>query len=103
MARNKTLFLYNTSRQATQEWDIHSPGTRKRLTVGQTRVTFTVSLSGDATLQFGVDDTVYLTATYNYDDDSWTSQTHTPNEIRFEVRESAIMVSSSFEPEDDSE
>jgi hypothetical protein len=100
MARNKTLFLYNTSKQAQQDWVIHYDGVTKQIQVGAARKSFTISLSGDTTIQFGVDDTVYLKATYNYEDDSWNSNTATPNEIHFEVRESAVIVSSSFDPDE---
>lgn len=64
MARNKTLFVYNDTSQ-NQQWSIYSEGVvNQNVTVGSVRKTFTLTLSGDATIQFGVDDTVYLRATY---------------------------------------
>lgn len=96
MARNKTLFLYNDTRQ-DQEWTVYAAGViNANYTVGQQRLSFTLALSGDVTLQFGVDQTVYLTATYHYASDSWTHHTHTPNEIRFSTSLDAVTVTSSF-------
>ncbi|WP_437801081.1 hypothetical protein [Sorangium sp. So ce693] len=100
MARNKTLFIYNTSKQKEQEWSIYSENViNKSVTVGSIRKTYTISLSGDATIQFGVNDTVYLRAEYNYSTDSWKSHTDTPKEINFTVSGSAVTVSSSYSPE----
>ena len=51
MARNKTLFLYNDTKH-DQEWTIYSEGVvNQRVTVGQQRKSFTVSLSDDVTIQ----------------------------------------------------
>lgn len=98
MARNKTLFIYNDTSQ-DQQWTIYSEGViNKTITVGQTRKSFTLTLSGDVTIQFGVDDAVYLKATYDYNNDSWTSHTDTPNEIWFSSSQSAITVTSSYTP-----
>ncbi|WP_369976109.1 hypothetical protein [Xanthomonas bundabergensis] len=98
MARNKTLFLYNDSRQ-DQEWTVYAEGViNERYTVGQLRKSFTLSVSGDTTISFGVDDTVYLRATYTYATDSWTSQTDTPKEMAFTAAQSAITVTSSYSP-----
>jgi hypothetical protein len=100
MPRNKTLFLYNTSKsQRNQAWRVYSEHViDQTFTVGDQRKSFTITLGGDANIQFGVDDTVYLRATYNYKEDSWKHQTDTPNEISFSVSQSAVTVSSSYEP-----
>src|SRR5262245_20132621 len=98
MARNKTLFLYNQTK-VDQEWSVYSQDViNQNFTIGQTRKSFTLSLSGAATIQFGVDDAVYLTATYTYATDSWTSNTNTPNEISFSVLGAGVNVRSSFTP-----
>jgi hypothetical protein len=98
MSRNKTLFLYNDTQQ-DQQWTVYSEGViNQNITIGQQRRTFTLTLSDDATLQVGVDDTVYLTATYTYATDSWTSHTDTPNEIQCTTVTNAINISSSFTP-----
>ena len=103
MSRNKTLFIYNTSRSEEQNWHIYSEGViNQRKTVGAARYSATITVSGDVTIQFGVDDSVYLRATYDYENDSWASHTDTPNEFSFEVRNSGVIVSSSFEPDDSS-
>jgi hypothetical protein len=99
MARNKTLFLYNDTKN-DQEWSIYSAGIiNQRVTVGQQRKSFTISLSGDVTIQFGVDDAVYLKATYTYSSDSWTHHSDTPNEFSFSVAQSAVNVTCSYKPE----
>src|SRR5215469_3308562 len=99
MARNKTMFLYNGSKRDSQEWTVYSEDIiNKSYTVGKQRTSFTLSLGGDATIKFGVDDTVYLTATYTYNSDSWASKTDTPNEISFSASESAVSVTSSYDP-----
>jgi hypothetical protein len=99
MARNKTLFLYNDTKQ-DQEWTIFSDGViNQRVTVGQQRKSFTITLSGDVTIQFGVDDAVYLKAKYTYSSDSWTHHSDTPNEFKFAVVQSAVNVTSSYKPE----
>lgn len=99
MARNKTLYLYNDTKR-TQEWTIYSEGIiREAYKMGQVRKSFTVSLSSNATIKFGVDDAVYLTATYAYITDSWTSHTDTPNEISCATSQSAVNVTSSYTPE----
>lgn len=96
MARNKTLLTYNGTRQ-DQDWSIYCEGTiNERFTLGQVRKSFTVALDGDAVLQFGVGDTVYLRATYNYNADSWTHHTDTPNEFSFATAQSGITVTSSY-------
>ena len=98
-SRNKTLFLYNGStRQRYQSWQVYSEGVINRYfdVDSYLRTTFTLTLSGDCTIQFGVEDTVYLRATYTFANDSWTSQTDTPNEISFTASQSAISVSSTF-------
>jgi len=95
--RNKTLFLYNGTR-ANQDWNVYSAGIiNQSYIVGQTRKSFTISLSGNATIQFGVDSTVYLTATYTYATDSWTSHSDTPNEFSFIVSQSAVSVTCNFQ------
>lgn len=98
MARNKTLFLYNDSRQ-DQEWTVYAEGViNESYTVGQQRKSFTLSVSGDTTISFGVDDAVYLRASYTYATDSWTSHTDTPNDMAFSAVQSAITVTSSYSP-----
>lgn len=97
--RNKTLFLYNGTLK-DQEWSVFVAGQgTKSYTVGQLRKSFTLSFKGDATIQFGVDDTVYLSATYTYSTDSWTHNTVTPNEFSFIVTGSAISVTCSYDPD----
>lgn len=99
MPRNKTLYLYNGTK-TEQEWTIYAEGViNETYKVGQTRKTFTISLSKNATIQFGVDDRVYLRANYQYSNDTWTSHTDTPNEITFSVSQSAVTVSSNYTPE----
>lgn len=99
MARKYTLFVYNTSSK-DQSWAIFSDGViNQTFTIGSVRKTFTLMLSGDAAIQFGVDDTVYLKAAYTYSSDSWTSKTDTPNDISFSTGQSAITVSSDFTPD----
>lgn len=98
MARNKTLFIYNTSRQPEQDWTIYSDGViNQSVKIGAVRKSYTISLSGDVTIQFGVDNTVYLEATYTYSTDLWTNKTNTPNDISFSVSQSAVTVSSSYD------
>lgn len=100
MSRNKTLFIYNTTKSGqNQEWRLYSEGViDQTVEVGAVRKTFTLSLSGDTTIQFGVDDTIFLKAIYNYQKDSWKSETKTPKEIEFSVEQSAVTVSSSYTP-----
>jgi hypothetical protein len=99
MARKYTLFIYNTS-DADQQWTIYSADViNQNVTVGKVRKSYTLMVSGDVTIQFGVDDTIYLTATYTYATDSWTSHTVTPNEIAFATGPGAITVSSSYSPD----
>lgn len=99
MARNKTIFLYNDTQQ-NQEWTVYSEGViNKTYTVGQQRMSFTISVSGDVDIQFGVNNTVYLTANYRYATDDWRSQTNTPNEISFSETLNAVNVTSSYTPE----
>ncbi|KJS09035.1 MAG: hypothetical protein VR78_17015 [Hoeflea sp. BRH_c9] len=101
MARKYTLFVYNTSNQ-DQEWNIYCDGViNQTFTIGNVRKTFTLMLSGDAVIQFGVDDTVYLKAAYDYGKDSWASKTDTPNDISFATGPGAITVSSDFTPDQD--
>ena len=96
MSRNKTLFLYNDTRK-DQAWTVYSEGViNESYTVGQMRKSFTLTLSGDTTLRFGVNDTVYLKATYHYATDSWTHHTDTPNEIWFSESQNAANVTSSY-------
>jgi hypothetical protein len=98
LARRKTLFLYNLTR-TNQEWTVYAEGViNDRYTVGQMRKSFTLSFSGDTTIQFGVDDAVYLKAAYTYSSDSWTSHTDTPDDITFADMGSGVSVSSSFTP-----
>ena len=100
MARNKTLFLYNGT-DTEQEWTVYSEGVvNETLKVGSVRKSFTLSLSGDVEIQFGVDDAVYLKASYTYSSDSWTSSTATPNEISFSVSGSSVTLNSNYEPEE---
>ncbi|MBX3118799.1 MAG: hypothetical protein KF784_07010 [Fimbriimonadaceae bacterium] len=61
------------------------------------RKSFTISLKGDVTIQFGVDDAVYLKATYTYSTDSWTSHTDTPNEFSFIVAQSSVSVTCNYQ------
>jgi hypothetical protein len=97
VARKKTLFIYNDTKK-DQEWTIYSEGViNEKVTLGQVRKSFTLSLSGDVTIQFGVEDTVYLKATYTYSDDTWTHHTDTPKEFNFTVAQSAVSVTSSYE------
>lgn len=99
MARKYSLFVYNTSKQE-QERTIYSDGViNQDFKIGSIRKTFTLMLSGDTSIQFGVDNSVYLKAVYNYDDDSWTSKTDTPNDISFSTAPSAITASSDFTPD----
>ncbi|PPT88430.1 hypothetical protein XthCFBP4691_14525 [Xanthomonas theicola] len=98
MARNKTLFLYNDTRH-DQEWTVYAEGViNESYTVGQQRKSFTLSLSGDTTIRFGVDGTVYLRASYIYATDRWTSHTDTPNDMAFSTVQSAVTVTSSYSP-----
>ncbi|MCP3942097.1 MAG: hypothetical protein GY710_11525 [Desulfobacteraceae bacterium] len=61
MSRNKTLFIYNDTRR-DQDWRIFSEGViDQRTTVGQTRKSYTLTLSGDVTIQFGVDPIILKT------------------------------------------
>lgn len=100
MARNKTLRIYNTSKKTKQQWTIHSDGLiDKSINVGPTGESAPLTLSGDMKISFGVEDTVYLEARYNYSNDSWMSETYTPNEITFTVSNSAVIVSSSYSPD----
>ena len=98
MARNYTLFLYNDT-QIDQTWTVYAEGViNQTYTVGSVRKSFTLSLSGDTTIKFGVDDTVYLEASYTYATDSWTSHTDTPNEINALSAPNALNVTSSYTP-----
>ncbi len=98
MARNVTLFVYNDTKQ-DQDWTIYAEGViNESFKIGQVRKTFTLTLSGDTTIQFGVDDAVYLKATYSYRSDSWNSHTVTPNDIQFSEGRNAITVTSSYKP-----
>ncbi|MGN7917884.1 MULTISPECIES: hypothetical protein [Lysobacter] len=98
MSRNKTLFIYNDTR-ADQEWTIYSEGViNQSYTLGQDRKSFTVTLSANAVIKFGVDDAVYLDAIYDYRSDSWTSRTATPNEMQFSAAQSAVSVTCSYVP-----
>ena len=100
MARKYTLFIYNTSGKE-QDWTIFSEDViNQEFKIGDIRKTFTLMLSGDVTIQFGVDYTVYLKAAYSYDTDSWTSKTDTPKDISFATGPAAITVSSDFKPAD---
>ncbi|MGD2092539.1 MAG: hypothetical protein PVH61_40610 [Candidatus Aminicenantes bacterium] len=100
MARNKTLFVYNDSPR-DQSWRIYSEGViDQTVEVGKMRKTYTLSLSGNVTIQFGVDETVYLQANYTYNTDSWTSHTDTPKEISFSTSDSAVTVTSSYTPDE---
>ncbi|OEK08652.1 hypothetical protein A8C32_04170 [Flavivirga aquatica] len=98
MARNNTLFIYNTTHPTqNQEWTIYSEGViNETFTVGGVRKTFTLSLSGNVTIQFGVDDAVYLRASYNYSEDVWETHTDTPNDISAVTGPNALSVSSNF-------
>jgi hypothetical protein len=97
VARTKSLFIYNDTR-GNQEWTIYSEGViNEQFTIGQVRKTFTLNLSGDVTIQFGVDDTVYLRATYTYKTDTWTHHTDTPNYFNFSATQSAVSVTSSYQ------
>lgn len=99
MARKYTLFVYNGSKK-DQNWTIYCEGViNQTFTIGSVRKTFTLMLSGDVVIQFGVDDAVYLKAAYAYSGDSWTSKTDTPNDISFSAGQSAITVSSDFTPD----
>jgi hypothetical protein len=100
MPRTKTLFIYNTTKNGqNQKWHIHSEGiVDKEVTVGPKRESFTLNISGDVTIHFGVDSTIYLRTTYDYNTDSWISHTDTPKEIEFSAEQSAITVSSSYAP-----
>jgi len=101
-SRNKTLFLYNDTR-ADQEWTVYSEGViNQAYTVGQVRKSFTITLSANAVIKFGVDDTVYLDAIYDYQNDSWTSRTATPNDMQFSATQSAISVTCRYVPQSDS-
>ncbi len=103
MPRNKTLFLYNGSRQ-NQDWQIYSEGViNQNVTIGQVRKSYTISLSGDVTIQFGVDDSVYLTSTYTYETDTWTYHTDTPPQWNFSTSQSAVNVTCNFVPEAESD
>jgi hypothetical protein len=97
--RNKTLFLYNDTKPSKdQEWDVFAEGVlHHKDTVGSARKSFKISLKGDVTIQFGVDDTVYLKATYNHSNDSWTHHTDTPNEMQFSASGDAVTVKSSYQ------
>ncbi|WP_408950175.1 hypothetical protein [Lysobacter sp. Hz 25] len=98
MSRNKTLFIYNGTR-ADQEWTIYSEDViNQSYTLGQDRKSFTVTLSNNAVIKFGVDDAVYLDAIYDYRSDSWTSRTATPNEMQFSAAQSAVNVTCSYVP-----
>jgi hypothetical protein len=100
MARKYTLFVYNTSGKQ-QDWTIFSEDViNEEFKIGDVRKTFTLMLSGDVMIQFGVDYTVYLKAAYSYKTDSWTSKTDTPKDISFTTGPSAITVSSDFKPDD---
>lgn len=97
MPRNKTLFIYNTTKNTAQEWTIYAEGAiNQTIALGQVRKSFRLSLNADVVLQFGVEDTVYLKATYDYDADTWTSHTDTPKEFEFSAVDSAINASSSY-------
>jgi hypothetical protein len=99
MARNKTLYLYNDA-ERTQEWAVDSDGfIRETYKVEQARKSFPTSLSRNATINFGVGDAVYLTATHAYITGSWTSHTDTPNEISCVAPQSAVNGISSYTPE----
>lgn len=102
MARNKTMFLYNDSKPfREQEWAVYSQDIiNQTYKVGAVRKSFMLTLSGNVVIQFGVDNVVYLRATYTYATDSWTSHTDTPNEISFSALQSAVTVTSSYVPED---
>lgn len=101
MSRKYTLFVYNTSDQQ-QEWNIYCDGViNESFKIGSTRKTFTLMLSGNVVIQFGVDDTVYLKAGYDYNKDAWSSKTDTPNDISFATGPGAITVSSDFKPDQD--
>ena len=99
MARNKTLFLYNgTKPHHDQEWHVYSEHVvNETFTVGASRKSFTINLSGNVTIQFGVDNAVYLKATYTYSSDSWTHHTDTPNAIEFSASGSGVNVTSSHQ------
>ena len=97
MPRNKTLLVYNASKQSEQDWTIYSEGViNQSVKIGSVRKSYTITLSGDVTMQFGVDDAVYLKATYTYSTDSWTSETATPNEMSFSAAQTGVSVSSSY-------
>jgi len=99
MERNKKLFIYNDTRK-DQVWQIYSKGViNKSITVGQTRQIYTLTLSGDALIQFRVDDAVYLNATYTYSTDSWSSHTDKPDVIQFSTSRSVVNVRSSNDPD----
>lgn len=99
MARKYSLFVYNGTK-SDQEWTIFSDGViNQSFKLGQVRKSYTLMLSGDVTIQFGVDDAVYLKATYNYAGDRWTSSTATPNVISFFSAPAAISVSSTYSPD----
>ena len=52
MARNKTLYLYNDTK-VDQDWHVYSEGViNQRTKVGQTRKTYTISLSGPVTIHW---------------------------------------------------
>ena len=100
VARNKTLFIYNDTKK-NQEWTIYSEGViNEKFTLGQVRKSFTLSLSGDVIIQFGVDDAVYLKATYTYKTDTWTHHTDTPKVFNFTVSQNAVSVTSSYDEKD---
>ncbi|SOE17377.1 hypothetical protein SAMN05877838_2276 [Hoeflea halophila] len=100
MTRRYTLFIYNTSGKE-QDWTVFSEGViNQESKVGDIRKSFTLMLSGDVSIQFGVDHTVYLKADYLYDTDSWTYKTDTPKDISFSTGPNAITVSSDFKPDD---
>ncbi len=94
--RNKTLFIYNGTK-SDQEWNIYSEGViNETVTLGQVRKSYTLSLKGDATIQFGVADSVYLKATYTYSTDKWSYHTDTPNEWTFVEAGSSISVTCNY-------
>ena len=101
MARNQTLFLYNgTHPTQDQEWTIYSEEViNKTVTVGAIRKSFTMSLSGDTEIQFGVDDTVYLKANYDYANDTWKTHTNTPNDISASSGQNSLQVTSDYKHE----
>ena len=100
MPRNKTLLMYNGTKDGTnQGWTVVG-GTviNKAYTIGKTRESVIIQLKADVTITFTVDATITLTATYDYGNDSWTSATDTPEQITFEVRDSGLIVTCNYNP-----